>query len=750
MDDYKRETTAADALVDNMKSYGVHTLGTQIHHIVDGLKPVHRRILWHIRDVETYQKASEIAGVVMGRYHPAGDSTIANSICVLSQPFTFMRPLTHIESNNGSYADPEPGAPRYVDVRQAEFTKDVYFKGIDIAAFDYIPSETGKGVEPAFLVPKIPMAMINGGFGMPLGFKSEPTIYNFNSVCDMTIGYIEAVRKGLGNNHIHDLIVKHALPDFPTRSVLRNSRAIMDAAKKKVFKHRIIHDGVIDITNHSITIKSVPHGIKASNVYALLGDEIVKKGSFMESNFIKLNGSSVKDLDPIAVPELKFLLTLKRGVNPFDVLEPLIKLIKGSSSWTPIPRLINVDGGALDVTPRMILDIWYTERHRSIVAGLRRKHKKAMQSYRELEAKIIIKGDPEKVSKIYSSAKTEEDTILQLVDGYGLTPYQATLVAKLPLGALTGSGIDKLVTEKERLRELVNSINHQFSKIDDIIIEEVQFTKNKYGKELRRRAIVPNFSHSVMTPGSGVIQCNNMKEAEGYLREFDGMGAYIQIHPKNGNNKVMVKDGNAVTEGKLDFPRIATCSEFTVTRFKPKYTIGLRSDTIFRVNGITYKDDKDLTPIFVSDEFTQITNSGEIERVASTTIGARKTIDSTGVLHDILHISPVVGDDLIVVYGNTKTPNTVRLDRVKPGSRLKKSPLGKTIIVGIYRADEDICFTMPNALLSRCSIKHVYLPVKSNLFGTSTARSLSVSKKKLDDGTALTKYSRNSTLYTVN
>jgi len=227
----KNQFYASDFISKGMTIYAFSTLASKLPHVMDGLLQLHRRILWSIKtDFELKQVAVRM-GDVMSKYHPHGDSSISDGITLLAKPYKFQIPLLDKEGSAGTYSNPRPSAPRYLDVCCSKFTKDVFFDDMVESALKLVKSEYERDLEPLYFIPKIPTALILSVFGIAVGFKCDTVQYDLGSVCQLVVEYIKLRKTPDFHSKLPNLI-RYLIPDSTCLTVLRNQKQLMQEYHK--------------------------------------------------------------------------------------------------------------------------------------------------------------------------------------------------------------------------------------------------------------------------------------------------------------------------------------------------------------------------------------------------------------------------------------------------------------------------------------------------------------------------------------
>ena len=751
---FKQEITASDVAVENMQQYGKYTILEALPNYIDGLRLIHRRILVAMGDTTERIKGAAIVGNCMQKYHPHGDGGIYDAVIRLCQPFNQCMPLIYSEGNIGAYGGGAPAASRYLDVMSAEFTRDIYFNYTNPKTLVYVPRETGTGVEPAYLIPVIPMSLLTGAQGIAIGFRSVLPYLNFNSVCDLVMKYLNLKHHlSMSDQEAYKEYARYLIPDYPIAGLILNEQELLKDYGEGKFDSSLVSSGVMEISPNKINIRTIPFGQDFSKCVKQTLGQLTKRPSFVTANFSEvLDLTSGKMMGDVELP-------LKRGIDPFTVLDELKRTIKFCSSRAPIWNFSNHEGNLLSMDPISLLKAWYKARATSIVSNLKQTNVDLFNEYRELTALVVVADNTNKVLKIFKEAENKEATIRPLCHAFGLSQYQAKFLAKLQMHQITHQGKAELVAKVEDVRKRINDLQHQFGRIDEIIAEQVLKIKDKYGKQCTRRTEFNRFTCALKVIGSGVIQANNFDELSQLVHRWDSRDIEIMVYPTTKHRKIPYLGNTAYPQiptpyvsKDYDLPREMMCDEFRVTPYFAKYTVVLnhKEGTIYRVNGNQYIADKNYSCFAIGDEFTSIDKAGNVKTERYTSLSKRGNIYATGVKSDIVYIGDRVdqGEGLVLVTTNTNDPNVVTFELVKDGTKYTKLYMGHTTFIGLYRLDDVIGFTVPKEALQRCSVKHLIIKDLRKLMTTKRVQLL-LNKKQTSNDLVIAPYSKNSTIWTI-
>lgn len=699
------ELPVDDIIKEFLGKYAHHKLKSQMASNIDGLKPIHRRILWCVKKEGGVRRVSVITGATLESYHIAGDSSISTAITTLAQPWCNKQPLLTGIGGIGNYAGDEASAPRYLKARMSDFSADMFFDGVDTSAFATQLSDTGDGLEPKYFVPKLPMALLTGSFGIALGYKSEIAPGHLESVAKAVGLYIRAKKKGASLQDMEREFGDLFIPDFPFPGLIRNVNAVKSAYRRGEFRQSMIFDGRISISPKMIIIESLPPSETPSSVEKLIGKMSVdKKPNFINTNFTEF-------IDSSSCPTIcKYKLTLKRGVNPFDVLPELKKLINFTKRWTPIPMYASENDRFGSFSPLQILDRWYTERRRNILGGLNNKQHRLIRELRKLNALLKIVDHGMEIVKLFNGAPNVDAVIPKLCKRFDLTQFQARYLASLPLSSLTNQDKDDLIAKRTKAKDAVNNLNAEFTTIDERIANDAMTMGKKWS--IPRNSEFPIYTGAIRIDGKGYIQFTSVREMEEILSKWRGFHLEVIHYPKGRLNKIYTHGAEVYDEESMICSKEFTADTFQCTATKPTHTIMIKSrEAIFSTTGIKMHPDEGFKSVFVSSGFITIDKKGIVKKTTlqDSSIPSRKSHTSTGVMTDIDSVWPLStnSDEVVVVHCNDKEINRVRIDRIKFGNKLLMMPLGNTEIIGIFKAEDEFTFTVPKKYLKRVGIPHI-------------------------------------------
>lgn len=450
----------------------------------DGLKPVHRRILYSMnvnnnRSTAKFVKSALIVGDVMGKYHPHGDSAIYNAMVRLAQPWSLRYPLIQGQGNFGSMDGDEPAAMRYTEARMAKLA-DEMLVDIDKETIDFRDNYDGSRQEPVVLPAKVPNLLLNGQIGIAVGMATNIPSHNLSELVDATVELID------NDQATTDDLLKHVKgPDFPTGATIYGGAPMRQAYQTG--RGSVMMRAVADIVEtkkgrHQIVVTEVPYGVNKASLIEKIAELVKDK---------KLNG--ISDLrDESARGAVRVVIELKKDAYPKKLLNQLYKLTPLQTSFN-FNMLALIDG----VQPRILgLKEMLEEfvKHRQHVVRRRTEYelRKARERAHILEGYKIALDHIDEVIKTIRASKTQDEAEKALIAKFELTEIQAKAILAMQLRRLTGlerEAIENELTELLTMIKRFEEILADEKEILAIIKAELLEMKDKYGDERRSKII---------------------------------------------------------------------------------------------------------------------------------------------------------------------------------------------------------------------------------------------------------------------
>lgn len=469
----------------------------------DGLKPVHRRILYvmntqGLRRAAKYRKSAFIVGEVMGKYHPHGDSAIYDSLVRLAQDFSMRNPLVDGQGNFGSMDGDPPAAMRYTEARMTAIAEEI-LADIEKDTVDWRPNFDGYEKEPTVLPAKLPNLLLNGQMGIAVGMATNIPPHNLGELVDGTVHLIDNPEAPL-----EELMGFIKGPDFPTGGVIHGVEGIRQAYGTG--KGSIVVRSVAEIEESAkgdfrIVVTQIPYGQNKAALVEKIADLVKDK---------KITG--VSDLrDESSKEGVRIVIELKKESYPKKILNQLFQLTPMQSSFH-VNMLALVDG----IQPRVLgLEAILKEyiKHRQDVVRRRTQFEltKAKDRAHILEGLKLALDDIDAVIATIRASRTAEEAQTNLIKKFKLTEIQAKAILSMQLRTLAGLERKKIEDELSGLYKLIGELEKILgseSEILRIIKEELIELKAKYATDRRTQIIsseLGQFSEEELIPNEQVI-----------------------------------------------------------------------------------------------------------------------------------------------------------------------------------------------------------------------------------------------------
>jgi DNA gyrase subunit A len=449
----------------------------------DGLKPVHRRILFGMSGLglspgRGYKKAATVVGEVLGKYHPHGDSSIYDSMVRMAQDFSLRYPLVDGQGNFGSIDGDSAAAYRYTEARLTGLAMEL-LEDIDKETVAFTPNFDGRLEEPTVLPAKVPNLLINGSSGIAVGMATNIPPHNLREVVSATKALIDDPQ--LPQEELERLVTG---PDFPTGGYICGRQGIEDAyrtGRGRVVMRAKATIEEMDSGMDRIIITEIPFMVNKSRMIEQIADLVRDK---------KL--PDIRDMrDESDRDGLRVVIELKRDAIPQIVLNRLYKHTQMQSTFGTI-LLALVDGEPRVLPLRAILEHFIDHRHTVVVRSTTFDLNKAEEREHILEGLKIAVDNIDEVIKVIKASRDAEAASIQLQESFELTERQAKAILDMRLARLTGLELEKLEEELTALRatiEELRGILDSKSRRMGIISDELTAIDKKYGDDRRSEII---------------------------------------------------------------------------------------------------------------------------------------------------------------------------------------------------------------------------------------------------------------------
>jgi DNA gyrase subunit A len=475
------------ALEDEMRTayldYAMSVIvGRALPDVRDGLKPVHRRVLYGMNELglqpgRSYSKCAKIVGEVMGNYHPHGDSAIYDTLVRMAQEFSMREMLVDGQGNFGSVDDDPAAAMRYTEARLSRIAVEM-LRDLDMDTVDFAPNYDGSRNEPLVLPARFPNLLVNGSSGIAVGMATNIPPHNLREAIDAVIAYIEDP-----DIDVPGLMQHLKGPDFPTGGIILGHSGIRDAydsGRGRVRVRAKAHVEPIQQGKEAIIVTELPFMVKKGGD----GGLIQKIADLVRDKRIP----EISDLrDESDRRGMRLVIELKRDVIPKVVLNKLYKHTAMQSTFG-VNMVALVDGVPRTLGLRQVIHN-YVQHQRDVVVR-RSKHELSELERRVhvLEGLLIALANLDEVISLIRASRDRATARTGLVDRFELTGVQAEAILQLRLSQLTALEVDELKQEHadklERIGELRELLGDE-DKVYSLIKEELREVAERFGNERR-------------------------------------------------------------------------------------------------------------------------------------------------------------------------------------------------------------------------------------------------------------------------
>jgi DNA gyrase subunit A len=473
------------ALEDEMRTayldYAMSVIvGRALPDVRDGLKPVHRRVLFGMSELgigptRPYAKCARIVGEVMGNYHPHGDASIYDTLVRLAQDFSMRYELVDGQGNFGSIDDDDAAAMRYTEARLTRLSLEM-LRDLDMDTVDFTPNYDGRKMEPTVLPSRFPNLLVNGSAGIAVGMATKIPPHNLRETIDATIAFIDDP-----SISVEGLMQHLKGPDFPTAGIILGHQGIKDAYETGRGRIRVqakAHIEPLAQGKEAIIVTELPYEVKKGGENGL----IVKIADLVRDKKIP----EISDIrDETDRRGMRLVIELKRDVLPKVVLNKLYKHTNMQTTFG-VNMVALLDGVPRTLNLQQVLTA-YVGHQREVVVR-RAKYELAQKEARAhvLEGLLIALDNLDAVIAVIRGSKDRETARGELIAQFGLTMIQAQAILDLRLSQLTALESDAIRGEHadvmERIKELRELLGDE-QKVLDLIKEEMTEIRDRFGDE---------------------------------------------------------------------------------------------------------------------------------------------------------------------------------------------------------------------------------------------------------------------------
>jgi DNA gyrase subunit A len=451
----------------------------------DGLKPVHRRVLFGMSELgvlsnKSYKKSARIVGEVLGKFHPHGDSSVYEAMVRMAQEWSLRYPLVDGQGNFGSVDGDSPAAMRYTEARLKKIAEET-LADIEKDTVDFQPNFDDSLTEPSVLPTRIPNLLVNGASGIAVGMATNMPPHNLSEIIDATIAYID-------NNDIttEELMQFVKGPDFPTGGIIYGEQGIKDALETGRGRIVVRAKTEIELTHSGrecIIVNEIPYMVNKAEMIRKIADLINEK---------KLEGISYIN-DESDRNGMRIVIILKKDSSANVVLNNLYKFSSLQTSFS-VNNIALVKGRPKTLNTKDLIHYFVKHRHEVIIRRTKFDLDQAEKRAHILAGLIIASDHIDEVIAIIRASQTPDMAREKLMERFGLSELQSKAIVEMRLRQLTGLEQEKLRAEYTEIMALIEYLKSILANVDlqmRIIKDELLEIKEKYGDK-RRTLIIPN------------------------------------------------------------------------------------------------------------------------------------------------------------------------------------------------------------------------------------------------------------------
>ena len=483
----------------------------------DGLKPVHRRVLFGmlelgVRSNSSFRKSARIVGDVLGKYHPHGDSSVYDTMVRMAQHWSLRYPLVDGQGNFGSVDGDSPAAMRYTEARLKKAAEEL-LSDLDKDTVDFSANFDDSLSEPTVLPTRIPNLLVNGSSGIAVGMATNMAPHNLSEVIDGTIAYIN--NKDIDIDGLMEYI---KAPDFPTGGTIYGYEGVKNAFHEG--KGRIVMRGKAMIeeireNREAIIVSEIPYLVNKA-------DMIQKTASLVNEG--KIEGIS-EIRDESDRKGMRIVYEIKRDAIPNVVLNKLFKYTSLQTSFS-VNNIALVKGRPVVLNLKDLIVHFVDHRHEVVIRRSKFELKKAEDRAHILEGLIIASDNIDEVIALIRGSKSPDEAREKLMSKFKLSEVQSKAIVEMRLRQLTGLEQNKLRAEYDDLLKVIKDLKDILDREDrrmDIIKTELNEVKDKYGdirrsnieysaNEMKIEDLIPNEEVAITISHAGYIKRTSLNE----------------------------------------------------------------------------------------------------------------------------------------------------------------------------------------------------------------------------------------------
>ena len=457
--------------------------------VKDGMKPVHRRILFGMSEAGIYsttphKKSARIVGDVMGKYHPHGDSSIYEAMVRLAQRFSTRYPLVDGHGNFGSIDGDGAAAMRYTEARMSKIAMEMV-RDIHKDTVNFIPNYDGEDEEPVALPSRFPNVLVNGATGIAVGMATNIPPHNLAEAIDATLAIYENP-----DITISELLQIIPGPDFPTGAYIMGKSGIVKAYETGqgtiVIRSKTTIDKIESNGKHRIIVSEIPYGVNKATMIERIG-ELARD---------KIIDGLTDIRDESSGEDIRVVIELRKDVVPEVILNQLFKLTSLQVSYG-INNLVLVNGEPKILGIKGLLKYYMDHQFDVVTRRIRFDLAKDEERAHILQGLIIALANIDEVVQVIKGSKNNDDSAIQLCEKFNLTDKQAKAVLAMTLSKLNSLETEKIETECKELQEEIDNFKRILAdknEIYQVIKQEMLDIKAKYADKRRSEIINGEFN----------------------------------------------------------------------------------------------------------------------------------------------------------------------------------------------------------------------------------------------------------------
>jgi DNA gyrase subunit A len=604
----------------------------------DGLKPVHRRILYAMYELgltpdRPFRKCARVVGEVLGKYHPHGDTAVYDALVRMAQDFSMRNPLINGHGNFGSIDNDPPAAMRYTECRLQALATDSLLRDIEAETVDFADNFDGSQQEPIVLPARIPQLLLNGSSGIAVGMATNIPPHNLGEVIEGAIALIH-------DPEITDLDLMQYIkgPDFPTGGQIIGRSGIREAYTTG--RGSITMRGVAEIE----TLQQRGRADKEAIIITQLPYQ-TNKASLIEKIADLVNDKRIEGISDIRDESdrtgMRIVIELKRDAYPRVVLNNLYKQTAVQSNFgANMLALVNNDPQLLTI--RRFLEVFLEFRVEAITRRTRYQLRKAEERDHLLQGLLIALENIDAIIRLIRGAADTATAKIELEEGFGLSPTQADAILQMQLRRLTALEAEKIQAEHEDLQTQIADLNDILARkerIEEIIESELTTIKNLHATP-RRTEIVQGEGDLLDKDLIANEQSVILLTEQGYIKRMPVSAFEAQSRATRGKAAAKMKENDGVEHFMTccDHDTVMFFSDRGVVYSFPAYQIPATSRTargIPIIQMLPVSQSEKVTSMIAVSEFTEdeylimLTRKGNIKKTA---LSAFANIRSNGLI----------------------------------------------------------------------------------------------------------------------